>query len=308
MVARQNPNHSRVKGLSLTEYGLVVGLVAVAGVASLTTLGSIVQRDLGGMITQRPPAQATPTGPAIINANAGGSTPIAPSAVARINVSPGGIGGVIASPAQGQEKLCFGSGLCANIPVITEQTRPDVSGGNGGQLTHQFANTLRQIAQQIEAEGTDPDLANLISQLANQGHGIGNLQDSVSNQCGIGLSGARITTDPPGKCTRQMEYTGDQSDPSKGSIAALKTDFQTKLGSVLNQLQNYPGPLKEDVAFIIESQSKQILTLADGFNSTVTINPKGKVKMITTTNNAVLIHQSANTICDQGGRNCQQQP
>lgn len=299
---KNNRFQHNLPGVSLTEYSLVFGLVAIVGIGGLTVLGETIRDDFANMITRKPPAPiATPTiapTPTVpVSATPTPSPAVIPSPPSVV-VSTAGIGGVVPSPANGQQKVCFGSGLCANVTVVNDQTHPDVSGGNGGQLTHQFANTLSQIAQQVAKEGSDPGLADLISQLANQGHGIGGLQDSMSGQC--------KPNSAAGKCTIQMAYTGDQTDPNSSQLNTLKSDFQTKLSAVMNQLQGFQQPLKDDIAIIIQSQSNQIMTLANGYQATVNIAPKGGSKMVTNSNNAQLIHQSANTICDQGGHNCHQ--
>lgn len=275
--------HLKEMGQSLSDYGMVFGLVAVVAIVSLQALGSQINSMLQATGTSQLQSTASllSTPPPIVPK----AKPIAPTTItgnpetASIEETP--FVATLPQPAKGQEQLCFNSGLCANIPVVPENTKIDVAGGNGVEFTHQFANVLQQIADQLEQAEADPTLIGAITALANQGHTLGDQQKGLGSTYG--------------------DYYDNQA-----KLSALKGQsnlFKTKLDSVKTLLEKYPNALTEDSRKLIEMESSQILTIVNGYKN----NTCGKCGASSSfSNGATLTHQSANIICDQGGENCHQ--
>lgn len=260
------------KGQSITEYTLALGLVGIVALGSVAVLGNGIQTGLNSAMV---PGTSGPT--------SGGpqANPLSGSAQNLPGVN-GGIGGVVPPPLPGQDQVCFGSGLCANIALVPEGTKIDVLGTNGGEWTHQFANTLQEIADQIKAEGLDLDLAKKISQLAAQGHTMGDTQDKF--------------------CKREMF---DCYFNHEHEFEAFQKQYQ----DILVAFQRYQGGIKSDAMSIITSQSQQIIDIGNIFTPIIGLKqPQDKQiginASIESSNLTILTHQSANTICDQGGSNC----
>lgn len=272
------------KGQSLAEYAVALGLVGIVALTSMVLLGNSVQTGLSTAMTGQTPKTVPPVVP--------------PPGT----INPGGMGGVVPPPQPGQEQICFTSGLCANIFVISANTHLDVAGGNGGEFTHQFANTLKEIADQIKAEGLDPNLAQLISDLANQGHTLGDTEGAYGNTCGSNpqLSAGTFF------CSSQA-----QNEALTHAHTQANELFQIMFLKVSEAMNHYPGKLKNDAKAIIDSQSQQIMTLSqEYFNSYVTMSNSYQGNDLNEVGGIVdggkLTHQSANTICTQGGHNCHQ--
>jgi hypothetical protein len=83
-------------------------------------------------------------------------------------------------PGPGQESLCFlGGQTCLTIPIIT----PEVAGGLGGDSVKKLAMTLEEMAQLMREQGVDPAIVDLVTRLANRGHGLGDEIKEIQALC-----------------------------------------------------------------------------------------------------------------------------
>jgi Flp pilus assembly pilin Flp len=227
------------KGQSLAEYGMVIGLVAAVGIAAVALLGGSLQDGLANING----GNATPSTLAITDAPPGGVS------------SPGGTSGLstlIPPPGTGQEQICFQSGYCANIPVIDGTTV--TTGANGGQMTHQFADVLSQIALQLQADpNADPNLVNMITRVANAGHTIGDIEAFFIHSY---------------ECCGTTNYTTNLSSLSS-SITSTQTFFNSEYQELSHYLSTNPNVLPPELQSVIALEVEQINQLAlSGFLDT----------------------------------------
>lgn len=81
-----------------------------------------------------------------------------------------------------KQKICFASGSCINLPVIAAgATVTDTAGSLGGDLTNEFASVLQQLADELAAKNADPIVVQLVTELANSGHNVGNSISDFNN-------------------------------------------------------------------------------------------------------------------------------
>lgn len=255
----------KTHGQALSEYGLALGVVAVACVISVMLLGGQLSNIFGSTIQNNnsPP----PSSPQIAHL-----TPLP--------VPEGtGIGNVVPPPAHGQQQACLSNGVCFNVPVIAQGTLVDPTGGNGGELTTQFANMLDSIAQQLKADNADPNMVAWISQIALNGHTM-----------------AAGESKSPTRCLSEIA--------SGGSCAQIPTpNIDQANADILNLLSNPPANLDPQTMGIIQSATSEMSTIADAFKAALksmsSENPSPIVNSATT-----LTTINANTVCATGGVNC----
>lgn len=146
----------------------------------------------------------------------------------------------------------------------------DLAGGEGAKFTQGFANTIQQIADQLEADGADPDLVQAISKLANTGHDFDDLQGDISSSCAKDQKTCLIPYVAGGKYSRATGISDQQ--------LTLHSLIQSQLQTVQTQLKKQETP--RNAEGVVEGAG------------------------LTVSNSAALTHQSANTICNQGGKGC----
>lgn len=151
----------------------------------------------------------------------------------------------------------------------------DTNGGNGAKRIHQFADVLTQLAGQIAAETGDDTLAQLVGTLANKGHALGTFQQGIVDAGN--LAGAS----------------------SPAILRQNQTDLSTAYNAVADYLAKHPGLVSPAVGEVMNTETQQIQRLSGA----MTVNA-GRTSGVATFGTTSLIHQSANTICDQGGNNC----
>lgn len=260
-------------GQSGSEYALAIGLVAVVTITGLGAIGLNLGGTFSGMITSQPPAQSPGPAP--------NPPPLAPALTEPPASAPPSILATLPKGAPGTEPACFDS-FCVNLPVIdVANEQVDTAGGNGVEKIHQFADVLTTMAQQVAAkEGPDSPLAKLISQLANDGHSIGN------NQLAIVKNGGFIQAN-------QNSLIGNY----KRSQSTFQNSFET-LNAYLSQHSDALSPTSKAV---VNTQASQIKSLAEAVSLPV---QGGNYYSKPIYGKAKLTHQSANTICSEGGENC----
>lgn len=268
-------------GQSGSEYALAIGLIAVVAITGLGAIGLNLTNTFSGMITnqqpapQAPLAQAPPVPPVPQVLAAPAEIPQNPLLIANFPPAP-----------KGTESVCF-EGKCVHLPVIDEvNDLVETSGPNGVERIYQFSNVLSQMAEQLSQEpGVDPALVSLISDLANNGHGLGDQQESVRKQ----RQGQYVPLAPATKYHDQSNL------------------FSASYQSLSQYLQNHPDQLSPVSKQVITTQVEQIQKLASAFSAGGTgeqaaCTPRAGCPVVA--GKAKLTHQSANIVCQQGGENC----
>jgi hypothetical protein len=153
----------RENGHSLSEFGLIIGLVSIVGIGSLVALSQNVNGLLSNTIVSKTPTQTALTGQAK-------SPPVA-SGNPLSGYSPD-----IPPPAPNQTQYCNQAGFCLNLyDVKPGQTVEEVAGGNGEEkLILGYADNLLRIRDYLATQGASNDILDLLTQMANKGHTLGN--------------------------------------------------------------------------------------------------------------------------------------
>jgi Flp pilus assembly pilin Flp len=256
-------------GQGFNEYALIIGLVVIVSVAGLGAVGLNMNQMFSNMITMEE-SGSTPTESTVATASPTGSG----------NTPASSFSGVLPT-----EPVCFDA-MCINLPIVTaENGVVDTSGGNGAEHIQSFSNTLAQMAVQLELAGADADLVQLISNLALGGHHLGDTQGIMQR---LGAA-------------NNISGSGNSGILTVQKYESRKSDFNARYRQLAQYLEQHPNALPETSQFIVDLQVSQINILSQAVSASAGPNDsKPKV----TNGNAGLIHQSANNICDQGGRQC----
>jgi Flp pilus assembly pilin Flp len=265
------------QGQSLTEYSLVIGLVALASIAGVAILG-------GNMSNQMAQSLGIPAGATVnsVDMNQVNQNLNAPNLLSQTTTSGLGSGAAqnLSQLSQTiQTEILCPAGLCASFPVINQSNEiVDVSAGQGTEFLHQFANVYEQLAASIEAQpNPDTQLAALIRGLAVNSHDLGDKQKAV-------LSVGPYATVGTDSATKQLGYNNS------------KKSFDQTWGHVQTYLNNHQDSVPQSLQNVLMSQQEQINLLFKGVQFEA--HGKGGTWSIHK-NNPTLIHQSANTICGQ---------
>ncbi len=149
------------------------------------------------------------------------------------------------------DEVCFASGMCIDIPVITSSaTAADTAGGLGGDLTQQFAAVFDQIAEQLEAANMDPTVVSYVTALANGGHDIGDSMETIAEIC---------------------EVTPCNPSRIEGEIDEFESEtysFKNRLRMLNRYLDAHPDALDAfpEAREVINMEAQQIIAIADGAN------------------------------------------
>jgi Flp pilus assembly pilin Flp len=259
-----------MQGQSLAEYGMVMGLVAIVGIAAVALLGGNIQDVL-----------------ASIN---GGNA--APSTLSVSNTPPGapsssgnsGIGGIVPPPGKGQQQVCFQNGICANIPVINSSTTI-TAGSNGAQLTYRFADVLGQIARQLEADpNADPNLYGLLADLANKSKTLGAEEKILFEEnCNLGCGASSLNT------------------PMLQPTVIAYAEFQAVYSDLAAALQSNPNALPPELKNLVLLEAEQINQIYIQSDVPSIVRESGLY--VADEMNITLTNQSVSTLCNYGGAN-----
>lgn len=249
-------------GQSLTEYSLVIGLVALASIAGVALLATTIQQNMTQSVQQE--ASFASQDQALISKNLS-----SPSSPAQNTPVTQGIGNL---PT---ENLCL-SGVCANFPIVNAHNDlVDVAAGEGADRIHQFANTLNELAGSIEAAPhSDPTLARMIRELASSGHTIGDTQ---------------------------KKFLGNRQDMKVAVEYNNSTNrFHGKERELNNYLNQNTYPIASSIKDLLLLQANQIKNLSAGVTASYPRQMTSlNVRVKEGSESPRLIHQSANTICEQ---------
>lgn len=214
---------------------------------------------------------------------------------------------MVSPPGTGQQQICLSSSkMCINIPEVTGSgTVSDTLGGLGGNLVTSYASVFDQIAAQLKAQNADPALVTLITNLAQNGHNIGNMLNTVETVCKTGGSPACDFKSIGGQLDDSMIQS---SHAVNGAISATinTTRFQEALQAVNNYFSLHPNSY-QDIQGIIQLEASQITNIGQGLNLGIQMTSgknslgNNNFNVTGTANNAKLVNQDANTICANGG-------
>lgn len=276
---KSDPHWSKqsATGQALSEYALVIGVVALVSLGGLALLGGNVFSGMAShrnMFASPGPVGAPPASSGSPTSSAGnpvGST--APTTPLELSSVPQGF--------LGTERVCSDS-FCVDLPLITpENHRVDTAGGNGGEWVHAFSAVLEQMAAELLAAGVDPGVVSLISALAGDGHGMGSMMNQLS-----------------------LEVSPDGSTDLAHEFILSKGQFEASTFMLNDFVERYPETLSPMSKATIDAQVAQINTLIGGIQMDRDPVRRGTTPGLVTFHEVELVHQSANTICDQGGENC----
>jgi len=259
------------KGQALSEYGLAIGLVALVGFAGLSLLG----KDLSGALNVMLP-KWTPPPPPVVSVTKPANTP----SVTGANGSPVTTPSAPSSLTTGG-KSCFSNGQCitASIqPYAPEQT----AGSNGINIVDQYADIINKIGNMAHSDSKiNPDFADMITDLADDGHGVAGDERSV------------------------LTYT----QSSDGSFDfSIQDRYAQTLNRAMNYLNSHPNELSPETANLLRTAAnnitKQMVDFIGGSNpgSLSSLNINSKFTDKGGGNGASYVDSQASTVCANGGK------
>jgi Flp pilus assembly pilin Flp len=271
----------RHPGQGMAEYTLIGSLLVLVAIGALGLLGGQVNTLFGNMLGGSGTAQSTGT-VQIANTTTQQSQNTAISTAQQTLINAG-----IA-----YDTITTANGVTIQMPVIQGGTTVQTAGASGSQLTYGFSDVLTQIAQKLQDSGqADPALVQLITDLANKGHLIGDNQKFLEN-C--------LST------CNSNDLTTSYFDSFNTVTIQLTPEFQTLHQQVLDYTAANPESLPASLITVIDLQARQIENIVQttasptSWQATET-DPCGPICIDTTESTATLIHQDANTICSSGG-------
>lgn len=273
--------HFSAQGSLMSEYGLIMALVAVAGIAGYAALGSGVTDLFTSFKAPGPPPTYTASNVGLLGQPSGnGQT----SGTASNNGTAGNVGFA---------RLPDGTMLnLGNYPVILSKA-VETSGVNG--TTEQLLGSLESLIAKLVADGKlTPAQASAYNKLANAGHNLADAEKLIENtmtSCGSNISclqntpvvfkgqtygnlvafetaniGFWETCESPGVCSNptptlsSLNSTGIQTNGWRG----ISGDFAQEYSALQSQ-----GMLADpDMNKIVTALSTQILLMSDTLETT----------------------------------------
>jgi Flp pilus assembly pilin Flp len=277
-----------LKGQSLAEYSLVLGLVSIALIGSLSLLGQNLNDSANSVNSSLVAFGNNLTGTSG-GTGAGFSGLKSPPPLTSGNGGIGG-GGTTTSGGNpnnvlGTQNVCIKPDMCFNIPTPTQggQKVSDVSGDMGQEMIKQYAQTMNQVLAELRKD--DPSLLAQfpeLEELANRGHRMGETLDGLLGFC----KQNQIATCTSQDINEAILYSQQQSTPGSsqqggGSSSsgptltrpedtiAAKRAFQEQVLAVKNL---FNGALKDRVSEpnknLVKLMSDQINRIHTGAIST----------------------------------------
>lgn len=186
----------------------------------------------------------------------------------------------------GLEQICYASGLCLQVPLI-QAGAVDTTGGLGGNETLKMAAVLSQVADALENVKADPQLVNLVTSLAEKGHELGVKNQELESHCEIKSYDIRCSEETGRSAFETFKTYGPE-------FSALNKQLQDYLKNHPDALKNYPEAQK-----VINLETSEILKIANGITNYSHSFGGNYFHIIP--GKTELAHQSANSICSQGG-------
>ncbi len=219
------------------------------------------------------------------------------------------------------QMVCLSGNFCIETPVFTQEKISETAGGLGGEQTKAMALVLERLAQQLQDEGADSKLVELITNLANNGHGIGNELTNIESGSSTSTSTSGETLVSFGGFSMQMRqstitnpdgttlFTAEAYSPL-GWLGVAKDDFSSSYTALLDYntstgvLNNMP-----EVKALIDFEATQIQSVSTYEYSTEGPSCGNLCERTTLVNNAPLVHQSSDNICKTGSnKTCLSKP
>jgi len=258
------------KGMALVEYALIGISVLLVCIAAFLVVGGNLNSWMAGL-NQQAKQQVDNTNTqkvAIAAAKAADEAARAKAAQANIaNVA------TQALSSSGSDSLCSSS-WCISAPGLTGAT-VSTAGSNGNQmvqLTESASNVYAQLAKILEAQGADPGIISLLTNMANQGHAMGNAQSVLLSKSG--------------------DYNTMKSNMT--TLSGGLNDFK----QMNQQLRSLLPQLPADTRGILQDASNVIIGVGDSYSLN---NGSGEIGWSYTSKNISLTHSNSNTICQNGG-------
>lgn len=235
------------KGQSLTEYGLLITLVALIAVAALVLLGGSISETLASMMG---PAQAS--APAE-QSSPPGSEKSKPPSTTTVEAQP---------PAAAPSEKQLGASYDPNSGIIVLS---GLDSGSSGRVTTSSQGTeaaalalkrLSEIATKDDGTPADPDTLGILGDLAALGHKLAQQEGSLKMQ---------PSTDTNSKA--YLEYYNSGINDTYNEYVALHRKLEGMLGSnpeysnLMTQVQDYSGIISGIGAFNFISQYIETDTL-----------------------------------------------
>jgi len=270
-------------GQSLTEYGLIGALVALASIGALVVLGGSLSDALQNLWPQATPqiTQTAGSEDGAIVSSMGTATHGAQSMPSPIEAS--GAKFQIGPPNANQEQICFQNGMCVNIPIFPPSSTVETIGTNGSEFILAYADVLQQIADQLRQDpNADSSLVATISDLANRGHDLGRQEQEIAS-----LKKQNISLN--------YSETGTILSAKRKEMEAAQLKLADHLGS-------HPDALPPALTGLIDESVVEILGLAKAYHqySFSYSSPKPEFGQYIIN----MTRWDANTICNTGGEQC----
>jgi len=269
---RSSPGHG------VAEYGILSVLLLVGSIGMLSLMGT----DIDGLFKSfhiSPAQLRTSAGaPQTLAATGNNNAALTAAANSAAGFNPSGL-----PRGVGQEQVCFRNNLCTSMLSIAGGST-DTSGGNGTQLVLGSVDSINQLIQKLKQDpNSDSSLIGLLTQLANNGHDIGN---TIS---------VPVNTDP--------------SNDNRGSVGAqivsqIET-LNTSKFALVDYVNAHPKSLDPVVKEFVTAQADNIQAIGRSRTDLAgctggECGPVGEV-YFKDGGSADLVHQDANSICKSGG-------
>lgn len=162
-------------GQGMAEYCLIAALVLVATIGALILLGKNTSGIFGNMLANRPSATASVT--ATTSAAAG-------SAAAATSSTSATMAGTSAPTGNQQPfTVTLSDGTQLQLSTYPSDLKQAVSTVGANGTTQMLLDTLKSVISQLQADGKiDQNQASLLSNVANQGHQMADLEAVIENQ------------------------------------------------------------------------------------------------------------------------------
>jgi Flp pilus assembly pilin Flp len=203
--------------------------------------------------------------------------------------------GDLRTSSSNPDVLC-GKDFCVNAPGLTGTTVATAGSNGDVNITNSVARMYSQFANIMEQKGADPNTVDLLTNLANTGHQIAAMQNTLKNQRTLyraftqGTASVQDPKDPYHYQTMQRAANGMSRQLGKFH------DLSSQLDASIDQ---YP----EDARPLLTGSAQVVMTLGKAYHFGITPHEGGQkqLKFTVDTGNIQLIHSNSNTICDNGG-------
>jgi hypothetical protein len=158
----------------------------------------------------------------------------------------------------------------------------DTTGGRGGEMTREFANMIKQIAEQMALDpNADPGLLHALTDMADKGH----------EMAGTELEYARTVSGTP---------TPDDMVMISSKINSARDFFRGEMLELDAYLQENPGKMPPELLSVVKFAHQSATTISESYNANY-LDIGNMTPAEWAVGNVVLTDHHANTICGSGG-------